>query len=127
MKLLTGSKASWPEKENIEPMLGCQLHLFHDNMPFADNDVMVGWGQMANTYQMGGKRRHWSPPYWQLEDGFIGYIGHPAKGGKAVSPYRRSCRYLLRCPPTQPKAEQLIATPCDRRHAGARKPSGLVP
>jgi len=48
-------------------------------------DVLVGWGQKANTRQIKQKAQELGLPYWQLEDGFIGYIGHPAKGGKAVS------------------------------------------
>lgn len=112
MKLLTGSKGILARKANIEPMLGCQLHLFHDNMPFADNDVIVGWGQKANTYQIRRKATSLGLPYWQLEDGFIGYIGHPAKGGKAVSLIADPVGiYYDARQPSQ--LEQLIATPCD--------------
>lgn len=112
MKLLTGSKGILARKANIEPMLGCQLHLFHDNMPFADNDVIVGWGQKANTYQIRQKATSLGLPYWQLEDGFIGYIGHPAKGGKAVSLIADPVGiYYDARQPSQ--LEQLIATPCD--------------
>ncbi|WP_240621682.1 capsular polysaccharide biosynthesis protein [Aeromonas rivipollensis] len=93
-------------------MLGCQLHLFHDNMPFADTDVIVGWGQKSNTYQIRQKAESLGLPYWQLEDGFIGYIGHPAKGGKAVSLIADPVGiYYDARQPSQ--LEQLIATPCD--------------
>ena len=85
MKLLTGSKGILARKANVEPMLGYQLHLFNTKMAFADNDVMVGWGQKANTRQIKQQAQELGLPYWQLEDGFIGYIGHPAKGGKSVS------------------------------------------
>lgn len=112
MKLLTGSKGILARKENIEPMLGCQLHLFNANMKFADNDVIVGWGQKANTRQIKQKAQELGLPYWQLEDGFIGYIGHPAKGGKAVSLIADSVGiYYDARQPSQ--LEQLIATPCD--------------
>ncbi|WP_421188534.1 capsular polysaccharide biosynthesis protein [Aeromonas sanarellii] len=93
-------------------MLGCQLHLFHDNMPFADNDVIVGWGQKANTYRIKQKAKMLGLPYWHLEDGFIGYIGHPANGGKAVSLIADpvGIYYDARQPS---RLEQLIATPND--------------
>ncbi len=112
MKLLTGSKGILARKANIEPMLGCQLHLFHDNMPFADNDVIVGWGQKANTYRIKQKAKMLGLPYWHLEDGFIGYIGHPANGGKAVSLIADpvGIYYDARQPS---RLEQLIATPND--------------
>mgnify|MGYP002228607888 FL=1 len=54
-------------------------------MQLAQDDVLVGWGQKANTRQIRQKAQDLGLPYWQLEDGFIGYIGHPARGGKAVS------------------------------------------
>ncbi|HGX0501755.1 TPA: hypothetical protein ACNRZF_002130 [Escherichia coli] len=52
---------------------------------FSKNDVLVGWGKKSNTKQIKQKAQELGISYWQLEDGFIGYIGHPAKGGKAVS------------------------------------------
>ncbi len=112
MKLLTGSKGILARKANIEPMLGCQLYLFQDNMVFADNDVIVGWGQKANTRQIKQQAQDLGLPYWQLEDGFIGYIGHPANGGKAVSLIADpvGIYYDARQPS---RLEQLIATPCD--------------
>lgn len=75
-------------------------------------DVLIGWGQKANTRQIKLQAQDLGLPYWQLEDGFIGYIGHPAKGGKAVSLIADPVGiYYDARQPSQ--LEQLIATPCD--------------
>ncbi|MFQ2391691.1 capsular polysaccharide biosynthesis protein [Aeromonas dhakensis] len=75
-------------------------------------DVLIGWGQKANTRQIKAQAQELGLPYWQLEDGFIGYIGHPAKGGMAVSLIADpvGIYYDARQPS---RLEQLIATPCD--------------
>ncbi len=75
-------------------------------------DVLIGWGQKANTRQIKVQAQALGLPYWQLEDGFIGYIGHPAKGGMAVSLIADpvGIYYDARQPS---RLEQLIATPCD--------------
>ncbi|WP_421224245.1 capsular polysaccharide biosynthesis protein [Aeromonas jandaei] len=75
-------------------------------------DVLIGWGQKANTHQIKAQAQALGLPYWQLEDGFIGYIGHPAKGGMAVSLIADpvGIYYDARQPS---RLEQLIATPCD--------------
>ncbi|WP_442866374.1 capsular polysaccharide biosynthesis protein [Aeromonas sp. QDB25] len=78
----------------------------------AEEDVCIGWGQKANTRQIKQKAQELGLPYWQLEDGFIGYIGHPARGGKAVSLIADPVGiYYDARQPSQ--LEQLIATPCD--------------
>ena len=85
MKFYTGSAGILARKAQLEPMLGHPLHAFKSSMQLAQDDVLVGWGQKANTRQIKQKAQDLGLPYWQLEDGFIGYIGHPARGGKAVS------------------------------------------
>lgn len=75
-------------------------------------DVLVGWGQKANTRQIKQQAQALGLPYWQLEDGFIGYIGHPARGGKAVSLIADPVGiYYDARQPSQ--LEQLIAAPVD--------------
>lgn len=112
MDLYTGSKGILARKNNIEPMLGCQLHHTKGIVSFSKNDVLIGWGQKANTKHIKQKAQELGLPYWQLEDGFIGYIGHPAKGGMAVSLIADpvGIYYDARQPS---RLEQLIATPCD--------------
>ena len=114
MKFYTGSAGILARKAQIEPMLGRPLHAFKASIQLAQDDVLVGWGQKANTRQIKQKAHERGLPYWQLEDGFIGYIGHPARGGKAVSLIADpvGIYYDARQPS---RLEQLIATPCDAR------------
>ncbi len=114
MKFYTGSAGILARKAQLEPMLGRPLHAFKSGMELAQDDVLVGWGQKANTRQIKQKAHELGLPYWQLEDGFIGYIGHPARGGKAVSLIADpvGIYYDARQPS---RLEQLIATPCDAR------------
>ncbi|MFQ1766006.1 capsular polysaccharide biosynthesis protein [Aeromonas veronii] len=93
-------------------MLGCSLRHMAGAVSFSENDVLVGWGQKANTRQIKQKAQALGLPYWQLEDGFIGYIGHPARGGKAVSLIADPVGiYYDARQPSQ--LEQLIAAPCE--------------
>lgn len=112
MKFYTGSAGILARKAQLEPMLGRPIHAFKTGMRLAQDDVLVGWGQKANTRQIKQKAQDLGLPYWQLEDGFIGYIGHPARGGKAVSLIADpvGIYYDARQPS---RLEQLIATPCD--------------
>lgn len=114
MKFYTGSAGILARKAQIEPMLGRPLHAFKASIQLAQDDVLVGWGQKANTRQIKQKAHERGLPYWQLEDGFIGYIGHPARGGKAVSLIADpvGIYYDARQPS---RLEQLIATPCDAK------------
>lgn len=114
MKFYTGSAGILARKAQIEPMLGRPLHAFKTGMRLAQDDVLVGWGQKANTRQIKLQAQELGLPYWQLEDGFIGYIGHPARGGKVVSLIADpvGIYYDARQPS---RLEQLIATPCDAR------------
>lgn len=82
MKFYTGSAGILARKAQLEPMLGHPLHAFKSSMQLAQDDVLVGWGQKANTRQIKQKAQDLRLPYWQLEDGFIGYIGHPARGAR---------------------------------------------
>ncbi len=112
MKFYTGSAGILAKKAQIEPMLGRPLHVFKASITLAEDDVLVGWGQKANTRQIKQKADELGLPYWQLEDGFIGYIGHPAKGGVTVSLIADpdGVYYDARQPS---RLEQLISTPCD--------------
>lgn len=112
MKFYTGSTGILAKKAQLEPMLGRPLHAFKASLTLAEDDVLVGWGQKANTRQIKQKAYELGLPYWQLEDGFIGYIGHPARGGVPVSLIADpvGVYYDARQPS---RLEQLIATPCN--------------
>jgi len=111
MKFYTGSTGILAKKAQLEPMLGRPLHAFKASMTLAEDDVLVGWGQKANTRQIKQKAHELGLPFWQLEDGFVGYIGHPASGGVPVSLIADpvGVYYDARTPS---RLEELIATPC---------------
>lgn len=112
MTLWTQSGGIMARSAQISACLGQPLARFTSPDDPQPGDVLVGWGQKANTRQIKAQAQTLGLPYWQLEDGFIGYIGHPAKGGMAVSLIADpvGIYYDARQPS---RLEQLIATPCD--------------
>jgi capsular polysaccharide export protein len=114
MTLWTQSSGILARRRQISACLGqplARLEPSSECVPQA-GDVLVGWGQKANSGEIKQQAQELGLPYWQLEDGFIGYIGHPAKGGKAVSLIADPVGiYYDARQPSQ--LEQLIATPCE--------------
>lgn len=114
MTLWTQSRGILARRRQISACLGqplARLDPSSECLPQA-GDVLVGWGQKANTGQIKQQAQALGLPYWQLEDGFIGYIGHPARGGKAVSLIADPVGiYYDARQPSQ--LEQLIAAPCE--------------
>ncbi|MGL6605760.1 capsular polysaccharide biosynthesis protein [Aeromonas hydrophila] len=112
MTLWTQSGGIVARNAQISACLGQSLARFTSPDEPQPGDVLIGWGQKANTRQIKAQAETLGLPYWQLEDGFIGYIGHPAKGGMAVSLIADpvGIYYNARQPS---RLEQLIATPCD--------------
>ncbi|WP_421274235.1 capsular polysaccharide biosynthesis protein [Aeromonas taiwanensis] len=112
MTLWTQSAGILARSTQISACLGQPLVRLASHKTPQPGDALVGWGQKANTRQIKQKAHELGLPYWQLEDGFIGYIGHPARGGKAVSLIADPIGiYYDARQPSQ--LEQLIATPCD--------------
>lgn len=114
MTLWTQSSGILARRRQISACLGqplARLEPSSECVPQA-GDVLVGWGQKANTAEIKQQAQALGLPYWQLEDGFIGYIGHPVRGGKAVSLIADpvGIYYDARQPSW---LEQLIATPCE--------------
>ena len=114
MTLWTQSSGILARRRQISACLGqplARLEPSSECVPQA-GDVLVGWGQKANTAEIKQQAQALGLPYWQLEDGFIGYIGHPARRGKAVSLIADpvGIYYDARQPSW---LEQLIATPCE--------------
>jgi len=112
MTLWTTSSGIIARAQQICACLNQPLTRFTSKNIPSSEDAFVGWGQKANTRQIKQQAQALGLPYWQLEDGFIGYIGHPAKGGKAVSLIADPVGiYYDARQPSQ--LEQLIATPVD--------------
>ncbi len=102
MYLYTNSKGILARKSNIEPMLGYPLHHMKGVISFSKNDVLVGWGQKANTRQIKLQAQDLRPAL--LATGRWLYRLYRPSGQRRQGsvPYRRPRRYLLRCPPAQP-------------------------
>lgn len=112
MTLYTTSKGILSKESQIRICFQESLIILGNNSKFKDDAIFVGWGQKANTRQIKQKAQELGLPYWQLEDGFIGYIGHPARGGKAVSLIADPIGiYYDARQPSQ--LETLIATSCE--------------
>jgi len=112
MTIWVSSKGVVARRHMIEPLLGHDMALYKSSSQLMEGDLFAGWGQKTNTRQIKQRAQELGSPYWQLEDGFIGYIGHPAKGGKAVSLIADPIGiYYDARQPSQ--LEQLIASPCE--------------
>lgn len=85
MTLWTQSRGIIARHTQICVSLQQPLNYLHSKYQPHKDDIFVGWGQKSNTNKIRQRAIELGVPYWQLEDGFIGYIGHPAKRGTAVS------------------------------------------
>lgn len=112
MKFYTGSAGILAKKAQLEPMLGGPLRAFKASTEPDKDNVLVGWGQKANTRKIKQKAHELGLPYWQLEDGFIGYIGHPARDGILVSLIADPVGVYYDARQSS-RLEELIATPCN--------------
>ncbi|AEY02719.1 capsule export protein KpsC [Oceanimonas sp. GK1] len=54
-------------------------------MPGNNATAVVGWGMKPNTERARRLAARKDLPFWQLEDGFVGYIGHPATRATRLS------------------------------------------
>ncbi|MDP5292256.1 capsular polysaccharide biosynthesis protein [Oceanimonas sp. CHS3-5] len=80
--LLTTSLGIWRQRRVLNALLvPHSLGLMPSNSPTA----VVGWGMKPNTEKARKLAQQRALPFWQLEDGFVGYIGHPAEGGQRLS------------------------------------------
>ncbi|QBY03536.1 capsular polysaccharide biosynthesis protein [Thalassotalea sp. HSM 43] len=85
MTLWTTSKGIYQRQALIEACLKDNLSLVKSFVSPADNDKVLGWGLKKNTLKAKAFAQKHHLDYLYLEDGFIGYIGHPAKNGQNVS------------------------------------------
>ncbi len=85
MTLLTTSKGIIKRKALVEHCFNQKLSLLSSRVNYSPEDVVVGWGFKANTQKAKKIADVHNLKYLHLEDGFIGYIGHPARNGHAVA------------------------------------------
>jgi capsular polysaccharide export protein len=85
MTILTASKGIIKRKALVEHCFNQTLSLLSSRVNYSPEDVVVGWGLKANTQKTKKMANTLNLKYLHLEDGFIGYIGHPARKGHAVA------------------------------------------
>ncbi|MEP1449248.1 MAG: capsular polysaccharide biosynthesis protein [Paraglaciecola sp.] len=85
MTILTTSKGISKRKALIEHCFNQTLSRLSSRINYSPEDVVVGWGVKANTLKAKKIADTRNLKYLHLEDGFIGYIGHPARKGHAVA------------------------------------------
>lgn len=80
--LLTRSWGIWRQRQTLNTFLA-PSELGWRATP--STQAVVGWGMKPNTEHARALATKRHLPFWQLEDGFIGYIGHPASGATRLS------------------------------------------
>jgi len=85
MTIWITSQGIMARQKLVEACIGQSLARITGKTTFAANDKLAGWGLKANTDKIKRQAGELAVDYLHLEDGFIGYLGHPAKQGSAVS------------------------------------------
>ncbi|WP_375055692.1 capsular polysaccharide biosynthesis protein [Zobellella sp. DQSA1] len=80
--LLTTSRGIWRQRQILNTFFAPHTLTRRPNGPLS---AVVGWGMKPNTEQARLLARQKALPFWQLEDGLVGYIGHPASGAVRLS------------------------------------------
>ncbi|GHA12431.1 capsular polysaccharide biosynthesis protein [Oceanisphaera arctica] len=80
--LLTTSRGIWRQRRVLNAFLSPH-YLGKQATP--ELAAVVGWGMKPNTQKARALAAKRALPFWQLEDGFVGYIGHPASGASRLS------------------------------------------
>ncbi len=81
MILYTSSRGIYARKVIIEKCLSAELKRPCASIKPTEHDAYIGWGKKSNSHRMKDEARVNDLPFIRLEDGFIGYIGHPSRIG----------------------------------------------
>ena len=87
MRLLTNSFGILRRKESVNAYFLGDVRYFSilSQFLYSSNSghisTIIGWGNKPNTQKIKAFAREHNVPYLHLEDGFIGYLGHPANKG----------------------------------------------
>ena len=85
MTLYTNSNGMLKRKKQIEICLKDNLFKLNKLSVIDSNSIFIGWGNKEKNKILMGKANKLMCKNLSLEDGFIGYIGHPSQNGKAIS------------------------------------------
>jgi capsular polysaccharide export protein len=69
----------------LELFLDADIQKIKTIKKISSNDRIVGWGHKANTRKAKQLALQLGVAYLHLEDGFIGYLGHPTDNSKRLS------------------------------------------
>ncbi|WP_338593636.1 capsular polysaccharide biosynthesis protein [Shewanella khirikhana] len=85
MTLFTNSSGILARKKMIEACFGASLVKYRRWQTSKQQDACVGWGNKPSSRRMAEVAQRLGLPFIRLEDGFIGYAGHPASGGASLA------------------------------------------
>lgn len=81
MKAVTSSRGIARDKA-LPVLLDCPVTY---GLNAREGDVVLGWGEKENTEKARAYAHRNRLEYWRLEDGFIGYLSHPAIDNRRLS------------------------------------------
>jgi len=81
MKAVTTSRGI-ARDEAIPVLLECPVS---NGLSTKEGDIVLGWGEKENTEKARAYAHKNRLEYWRLEDGFIGYLSHPAIDNRRLS------------------------------------------
>lgn len=81
MKAVTSSRGIARDKA-LPVLLDCPVS---HGLSAREGDVVLGWGEKENTEKARAYAHRNRLEYWRLEDGFIGYMSHPAIDNRRLS------------------------------------------
>ena len=70
---------------HLAHFLGSNVNKIKSKGLISADDLIVGWGNKANTRKAKQLATQLNVAYLHLEDGFIGYLGHPTDNSKRLS------------------------------------------
>nr|WP_182310536.1 capsular polysaccharide biosynthesis protein [Aeromonas media] len=127
MTLITQSRGLLARADQLMACLGQPVRYQPRCDTFGDDDIAIGWGNKQNSLALRDLAAHQGCPFWRLEDGFIGYLGHPAREGLSLSLIwdDKGIYYDARTPN---RLEQLITQPLDahQQDRAARVAASIV-
>lgn len=81
MRAVTASRGIARDKA-VSILLGCPVS---HGLSARSGDVVLGWGEKENTEKARAYAHKNRLDYWRLEDGFLGYLSHPALDNRRLS------------------------------------------
>lgn len=85
MTLYTSSRGILAKQATLEACFEKPLSMLSKTTQLLESDTLVGWGLKANTQASKHKAKELGLDFLHLEDGFIGYAGHPANKAPVLS------------------------------------------